>query len=469
METEAVRPDRGVRAMLFLLVWLSVAWFGSWELNPNNAVRMFAAVSLVEQGDATIDEFAGLTIDKATFGAHTYSDKAPGMTLLAVPAVALATWATGTTSADHGLSPYDPGFARFLRLRQRMAVALGPALLAGLAAVLLYDIGLASTGVRGAALFGAVGTMLGTPLWGWSTTVTGHAAVAALYLVAIRNFLSPPGTRAALLGGVALGLAAVVEYQAVIAGSVIAGWAAWRWRDTAEGRRAIALAAAAGLAGLMPLLSYNLLAFGTPFRIGYSGVEGFDGMKQGLFGLGWPRIAVLVEILVGDRRGLFWVAPVLLVAPLGLASLGDRPRTRSLAVMAALAAAAVLLVNAAYVYWDGGNSTGPRHAMPAAALLGIGLAPWWAGLRTAWERWGVAALLALSVAINAAIAAADVFAPPEYRYPFWRYVMKQWFLRGDLRTWPSEWLGWTAWHGFALYLAVAVPLGMWLVRRVARY
>ena len=34
-------------------------------------------------GDARIDEFRDLTIDKAEFGGHVYLDKAPGMTLLA--------------------------------------------------------------------------------------------------------------------------------------------------------------------------------------------------------------------------------------------------------------------------------------------------------------------------------------------------------------------------------------------------
>jgi hypothetical protein len=353
-------------------------------------------------------------------------------------------------------------------LRQRLAVALGPALLAALAAVLLYDIGMVTTGRRDAALFGALGATLGTPIWGWSTTVTGHAAVAAFYVVAVWCFLRPPDRWSALVGGAALGWAVVIEYQAVLAGLAIAGWAAWRWRDTAVGRRAIMLAVVGGIAGLLPLAGYNLHAFGTPFRIGYSGVVGFEGMNQGLFGLTWPRPRVLLEILIGDRRGLFWVAPVLLVAPLGLAALGDEARTRGLAGMAALAASVVLLVNAAYVYWDGGNATGPRHALPAAALLGIGLAPWWAGLRTGAARWGAAALLALSMTINLVIAAADIFAPPEFRWPFWRDVVERHLLLGDLRTWPSEWWGWSPWQGLAFYLACALPPLVMLVRRAYR-
>jgi len=156
------------------------------------------------------------------------------------------------------------------------------------------------------------------------------------------------------------------------------------------------------------------------------------------------------------------------MAPLGLAALADERRTRGLAIMAAAAAAIVLLVNASYFYWDGGNSTGPRHAMPAVALLAIGLAPWWASLRSTAARIGGAVLLGGSIAINAVIAAADVFAPPEVRYPFWRYVVERRFWPGDLTTFPSEWLGWTRWTGFWSWAAVATVLLALLVARVRR-
>ena len=49
---------RGFRIGLFLLVWFSCAWFGSWEGNPNNATRLFAAVSLVEDGELMRDRMA---------------------------------------------------------------------------------------------------------------------------------------------------------------------------------------------------------------------------------------------------------------------------------------------------------------------------------------------------------------------------------------------------------------------------
>ena len=457
-------------ALLFLLVWMSVAWFGSWELNPNNATRLFAAISLVEDGDATIDEFAPLTIDKAMFGGHAYLDKAPGMTLMALPAVVLTNALTGEASRVVAQSSTGPPVARLLRLRPPVAVATGPALLTALAAVLLFRWGAVLTGRTGAGLFAAIGFALGTPVWAWSTTLLGHAPVAALYVIAAwslwRATDEEPRPWLALAGGAALGWAVVVEYQAVLAGSAIAIWAAARaWRHS-DRWHLLGLATLGGVTALTPLIGYNLLAFGEPFRVGYSGVVGFEGMNQGLFGLTTPKAAVILEVLFGDRRGLLWVAPVLILAPLGLAALGDDRRTRGLATTVTAVVAIVLLVNAAYVYWDGGNSTAPRHSVPLIGLLALGLAPFWAGLRRG-GRIAAGAVLAVSAAINLVIACADTFAPPEYRWPLWTYVAEVRFLKGDLQTWPSEWLGWSTWGGFALYLAAALPLG-WLLARSVR-
>jgi hypothetical protein len=324
-----------IRILLFALVWVSCAWFGSWEFNPNNSTRLFAAISMVEDGDATIDEFRDLTIDKAIFGPHAYLDKAPGMTLMALPAVALADAVTGERASSFVMALGDPSLARFLRLRLRLATATGPAVLTAIAAVLLFDMAAALTAGSGAGvgagLFAALAYSLGTPIWGWSTTIFGHAAVAALYVIAVWCFWRASltqGRRPVLIGGAALGWAVVVEYQAVLAGSAIAIWAVWRVWPSPRRWLLLGLAAAGGVVALLPLPLYNLFAFGTVFKVGYSGVVGFDGMQQGLFGLTWPRPTLLWEILFGERRGLFWVAPVLLVAPLGLAAIADERRTR---------------------------------------------------------------------------------------------------------------------------------------------
>jgi len=467
--TGPVTRARSIPLLLFVLVWLSTGWFGSWEGNPNNATRLFAAIELVERGDARIDGWAPLTIDKAVFDGHVYLDKAPGMTLLALPAVALADAVTGERATGGAALPGAIRLDRFLKLRLRLAAITGPALLTAIAAVLLYDLGLAMTGRAAAGLVAALGYALGSPIWGLSTTIMGHAAVAALFVIAIwalwRGAIRGQGAPA-LLGGLALGYAVVVEYQAVLVGGAIALWGAWRLRTHPDRARLLGLAATGGIVGLMPLLAYNLIAFGTPFRIGYAGVQGFEGMQQGLFGLGVPRLSVLFEIVFGDRRGLGWVAPVLVLAAPGLVMLAEDRRGYGIGLTAIAVVAIGLLVNAAYVYWDGGNATGPRHAMAMAGLLALGLAPFWTGLRHGWQRVATAGLLGVSIAINLVIAAAEIFAPPEYRFPLWSAVYDLRFRHGDLRTIPSDWWGWTTWHGLWLYLGLALPLLAMLIVQV---
>ncbi len=462
--------DRPTCVGLFLLVWFSCAWFGSCEMNPNHATRMYAAISLVEDHDAMIDDYADATIDKAKFGGHFYLDKAPGMTLMALPAVVVADAETGQHATGLSKTIYDPAFAQFMRSRTRLAVASGPAVLTALAAVLLYDLALGLTANRGAALFASLGYALGTPIWGWSTTLFGHAPVAALYVIAVWAVwrgTSGPAARPGLgaLAGFALGWSVVIEHQAVIAGSAIGAWALWRLRDRDDRWKLIRSAVAAGCVALLILAGYNMIAFGTPFRVGYQGVVGFEGMDRGLFGLGAPDLSILRKIVVGPQRGMIWVAPVLVLAPFGLVLLATHRQTRSLATMAVAVVLAALLVNAAYVYWDGGNSTGPRHAMPLVGVLSIGLAPVWAHFRATFARWVMAALLLVSIVINGTIAAAEVLASPEYYFPLWTGVLKHRFIPGDLRTIGSEYWGWSPWTGFAVWVAIATLTIGWLAIR----
>lgn len=449
------------RLLLFALVWLSCVWFGSWALNPNNATRMFAGMALVEHGDARIDDFQALTIDKAEFGGHFYMDKAPGMTLLSLPAMALA---------DHLGPPldripptlYDPGFEHYMTIRLRLAVAMVSAVIAALAALAMHDLGYRLTGSASAALVASLGFALGTPVWGWSTTLFGHAPVAGLFVIAVwALWCAGEGRtiRFAAIGGAALGLAVLIEFEAALAGSVIALWGALRlWRVD---RRAMLVAATAGLATLLvPFVAYNMIAFGTPFRLGYQGVVGFAGMDQGLFGLTSPKPAVLWKILFGLRRGLLWVAPILIPAAIGLWLLAKKHR--GLAILLAAAAITVPLVNSAYVYWDGGHSTGPRHSVPAIGLIAIGLAPFWASLRYAWERMLAIALLLVSVVINLMIASANITAPDTYRFPLADPILTDW-QTGQLRTLPSDFLEWSPMAGVRAYLALALPLAALLL------
>jgi hypothetical protein len=458
--------------LLFVLVWLSAAWFGSWHWNPNTAVRMFAALSIVEEGDATIDQYEQLTIDKARFGAHFYLDKAPGMTLLALPTTALIDQTTGDRAAEHVLAMADPAFDRFFKLRTWAAAAAINATLLALAAVALIDIGRRLTGSVAAGAFAGLAFALGTPLWGWATTLFGHAAVASLLVIAVRLILKgTEGDRSALeapLAGLALGAALVIEHSALLFAIPIGLWTLWRLRalPQAAATRAVIDAVLGGGAAMLPFLAYNILAYGEPFRLGYQGVVGWDGMDQGLFGLTRPRLAVLGEVTLGLRRGMLWVAPVLLAALPGLFAAWRNGR-RDIAMLAAGGAVTAFLYNAAYFYWDGGNSTGPRHAMPAVAFLALALPFAWAGA-SGRGRALLGVLLALSTAINLTIASAEITAPATIANALVDGVWHGRFAPGYVRTIASEFGPLAPWTGLMLWAAAALPLFAALCIAIAR-
>lgn len=454
---------RRVAVVLGLFVWFSCAWFGAAEWNPNNATRLAAAVSMVEDGDATIDEYDAITIDKARFGDHVYMDKAPGMTLLALPWVWVADRVTGDVASNHAKAWVENGIWGYLRLRLRLAAAFGPAILTALAAVAMLSLGSAIGGSAEAGLFAALGYALGSTVWGWSTTLFGHAAVADLTVIALwAAWRVEPRRWAMALAGAALGWAVTTEVTAVLWGGVVAALAVARvWRRP-DRTVLVGTAAAAGIAALLPLAAYNQYAFGTPFRFGYSGVVGFAGMQQGYFGLTWPHLDLIPRLLFGTFRGLFWVAPVLLLGPFGIAWLIRQPKTRDLGAACAVIAVGALLYNASYFYWDGGHSTGPRHLVPAIGPLALGLAAVWPMLEGR-ERSAAGALLGISIALNLAIAAADIAAPDQFTAPLWQHILPK-FWDGDIRSFGTEALGWSPGLSIAIWGAVAAIALIWLVK-----
>ncbi len=463
-----ISPKRWhVPALLFVLVWLSCTWFGSWAFNPNSATRILAATAIVETGSARITPYAAMTIDKAEFGGDLYMDKAPGMTLMALPFVAATNWVTRQTSADVAHQLFDPDAEAFLRLRMRIAIAGIGAVLTALTAVALLDLGSGIGGSRAAGLFTGLGFALGTTVWGWTTTWFGHAAATSLIAVALWAVWRGTENRSRrypLIAGLALGWAVVVEHGALLLGAPVALWALWRIRDAdrAAQLRTVALAIAGGVIAAIPLLAYNLATFGNPFATGYSGVVGFEGMQQGLFGLTYPKLDVLHQILFGQRRGIIWVAPILALAPFGIWTLLRDPARRDIGVLAATGALACFFYHAAYIYWDGGNATGPRHALPAIAYLAIGLAAYW-GSASRVERGLGLAFLAASVAINLMIAAVDIQAPHQFTAPLTQHLLPG-LLALNLRTIPSEFWGWSPGAGLALYLVLGSLLGLLLAR-----
>lgn len=412
-------------ATLRLFLFAFVAFFWLSPQNPGNdqvVTRTALAIALAE-GSASIDRFADLTIDKALVDGHYYADKVPGHSFLAVPAVAVL----------RALLPGDPIDARIFSRYAQAATITVNCLLSAIAVAIFFHLAMLLGAPPASAFFGTFALALATPFFGWSTaffahSVTGSFSVFAFALIAWANLRDGRLARAPLFYGAALGI--ILGYElttdltaapvVVAAASLAVALAARKSMRHAIGTGLGGLVG--GLVGLLPLAIYNAVVFGSPFKLGYSSVVGFEGMQQGFFGLTTPSIAVAVEVLFGLYRGLLPLSPILLVVPFGLWAMWKLgPVTRIAAAVVTFAFLAQLGINASYFYWDGGWSTGPRHLVPILPFLALPLAFAWPRTRL-WQG-VVLVLFGLSLAISLICAATDMFSRSGYRVPFIEYLL----------------------------------------------
>jgi hypothetical protein len=421
---------------LFLLCLLSYAGFFS-PGNSNVITRAALSLAIVQRHALTIDPLADFTTDRAFVDGAYYTDKAPGLSLLALPAVYTATkllgYDTNTWMAPDGT--LSPAFHIVVYLATLSTVGV----LTALSVAASYRWSRRSGASHQAALLAALTLGLATPCFGWATVFFGHAASGALLLLGfcgLSNALDSKRRRVSrgTIAGLVLGTAFVIEFPtgpAVFIISVSCMVTAMAQRQPMRLMATVLVPATLGLiAALIPLLVYNKLAFGAPLRLGYASVHGFSGMQSGFFGLGRPDLRVARELLIGLYRGLLPLSPVLAMYPLAMTMSLRQGAWRLAAIVSVLVFLYYLLMNASYYYWNGGDSTGPRHLLPALPLLTLLFARLWDGASRV-PRALFMALLVISAALSLACAATDMWSPANATTATIASLLAR-FLRGDI-------------------------------------
>ena len=388
MRAFLIRPEPWVFAILFG----SSAYF--WQARDwNISSRLMLTYALVDRGTLSIDGLENQTRDLARYRGHYFSDKTPGLSLLAVPSYAASKWAFGFP--DHPLD--RPGFAHWPADYWMTLATSG--LCTALVGVVLVSLarGL-GCGPRTSALVGlAYG--LSTPAFAYSTLAYGHQ-VSALGLIAgfalIRNDSARPAIQSTLAGLLA-SYASLAEIQV---GPVSALIGLYLLILVVLRRRPLRSVVGFGLGAALPaafLLGYNFLAFDSPWRMGYFYevlVQFKDVHSSGNpLGLRWPDWSRWGDLLWRKRRGLIRFAPIVILTPPGLLALLSY-RQFSCAIVSSLAMALIFLVNLSYPEWTGGWSTGPRLLVP---LLPFAMIPV-AGILARWGRWAMVPALFLTLA-----------------------------------------------------------------------
>lgn len=409
---------RGARASYLLEAALFAFVFGltSYFYNGygwNQTARYDAIWAWVEPGphqhtfeiDAFVtDAEAGLnTGDYARnpdHSPHVYSNKAPGTSLLGIPAY-LALY-----HVERALG-VDPVSIRAVLINAYLIHLWVTVLPVALSSIFFFHLVRVLTGERRQAVLLTLVLYAGTLMLPFSTALWGHTTAAAFLVIATAFLMIPVRARDEMCG-LFTGLAVLTDYGAVPIALVLIGAMLLH----AQHRRRLGGIVLGGAAPFVVFAAYHWHVFGSPFVLAssYSPPAMIDdGRIAGLFGSVSPR--ALWGLTVSTSRGLFVYMPVLVLA-LYAARRARRDPDPMLWRMSLAVIGLILLVNATFNGWQGGVSTGPRYqivALPFWVLL-LATLP-----RTPAARRALHVLAAISVTNMFVVAAVSPMAPDAFR------------------------------------------------------
>ena len=363
-------------------------------VNTNQYSRFGLTQAIVEHRSFQIDPYVE-GLDWSRRNGHYYTNKAPGSSLLGVPAYCLLYVVESALNLDSaGLRDFN------LDVTDWFVTAI-PSVLLSLF-LLKYLLRRYPEAPERAWL--AVFTFsLATIMYPFSTTLWGHPTAAACLFFAFYALVVKGNAWAT---GLFLGLAVLIEYSTVLVIPAYLGYHVWKQRwNSIRGFGQILLAA---LPSLVLFLWYHKTCFGgwltmpTVFQNPWFGLQDNQRMFQVL---ALPDPVVLWKLLFGLERGLFLISPVLLFAVPSFYFL-VKSKKHNAEVLVALSIVLVFWAfNSAYVGWRAGHSSGPRYMIPMLPFLALGLARCKPGFSYYW-------FLGISIINSAAIMSVSTTARP---------------------------------------------------------
>ncbi|HXB65562.1 MAG TPA: hypothetical protein VNV42_11880 [Solirubrobacteraceae bacterium] len=454
-----------------LLVGLSYATLiedYSW-----NQTSHYDLVQALYHEQTHIDPYARNTGDKVYYRGHWYSARAPGLALFVLPWYTVLNGVGARQWARESVA--EPREDELIYL-----VGLWGNVLPGM--LLLVLVWYAAERLQpGFGTATAVTLGLGTLAITLSTLLFSHIFTAflgfAAFVMLMRERDGPP--RAWLCGaaGLAIGYAISSEYPLAILGGVLGiyllshprarglWWprrdmqAAPTRRDARAVMRALGRPAAyvAGIVvGLVPLTLYNLAAFHSLTHVAYANVP---QQHKGFFGITAPSLRVAATLL-GDSRGLFTLAPVLVMGALGAVAL-HRRGARAEALVIGAVGVLYLAYNSGYYLPFGGGSPGPRFLGTTLPFLALPLA-------IAFKRWPgpTIALAAVSIACSTLAAIAHPLIGYETETVSWMRHLLQGYFQPTIATAYGFGRGWGEIWVFLVPALAAIALAVYVTPRV---
>lgn len=365
-------PDSRIGAALFLLVFVTYSYFfagGGWNQNAQFDLTR----AIVENRSFAIDQFAWNTGDLAFHEGRTYANKAPGASFLAAVPYAVVYNVERWVGADTESAP----IVLFNAYVCTVVVSGG---LGAMIPLLVYAIARASGRGRPSSAALAVALAFATPLLPYSTLLMAHVPSAALLFA---SYVALRARQRFASAGALAGVAAVTNYLLWPAVALMAVYAALGAR---EARRRALLRFGLGVLPPAAILAfYQQAAFGGIFRTSIEKMDPrfvSDGAAYGI--LGMPTIEALIGVTVSPYRGLFYTAPLLLLAIPGLVAVIRSREWRLDGLLIAAIGAYVLLFNISFNGWEGGFGISARYLVVLIPFMGVAMIPLLDRVRPVW-------------------------------------------------------------------------------------
>lgn len=379
----------GTTAFLINLIYAH-----SYISSPTALSMLDLSVSLVERGALDIDPYAGNTVDVAIRGDHYYSGLAPGVSLLGVPFYAALKPVLDRVATPERERKIDekflaakvswrPSEGRLRLLVLNFAiVVLGCSALAAAAAVLFHHaLGLVYPDLDPGRRLRTTWLFCFGTLFFYYTPALEHRVLSTLLsfgaLVAVLE-PGPARARRGLLFGAALAYAAATTYEVALVAAGVGIYAIarrgrdWPWLWSIVG--------AAGVA--IPLAAYHQACFGSPLATPY-GHRLFAESAPAAFmaPLSESSRTALAEagarafsLLLGNKYGLIFFSPPLILAFAAAFHLGRPGAPRGLAALAYGVTLVLLSLHFFTGYQGTPGEYGFRFMLPVLPLLML-LAP----------------------------------------------------------------------------------------------
>jgi hypothetical protein len=428
--------------------------------SANELPRVYLVKAMADDGTFAIDRHVppgDRNPDISPSGGHKYSNKAPGSSMLAMPAYAAVRAVAGEPSL-----PVTFWICRVVAGIVPAIVFL--ALLWGFLARFAPD-----PAIRRLVIIAyALGSMAMTYSLLFYSHQLGAICVASAWILGLDFVDQKRGLIAMGAAGALAGAAALVDYQAVFAAVPVAIYLVvrmwhWPWREHV---RALVIATVGAAIPIAILLAYHDASFGSPFRTGYDASTAWAGYhQQGFLGITELRGEAFWGSLFRRDNGLFALAPWFLLALPGGVVLARRQL--GIAIVCGSVFVLYVLFISSINFWRGGWGVGPRYITAMLPFLLPLVAVQLEALRGKPRLLGAACgTIVVGIVIYTLSSATFPYWPDSIAHPLYEVTFR---LLTDLLVAPNlaSAFGLTGVLGIFPFLALAWGVAGWAIVRAA--